>query len=266
MAIKAVCPACQASFNVRDELRGKKIRCSKCKGVFLIGGRAGNAVERSNPPAVKPPRRPVGDAVKPRPPKQSGVPTGPSPEDAEHEEVPAQPAKRSGRAGLVLGIVGGAVLLLLLFCGGAVFAVYHFVFVAAQTVKDNLQNVQTNLNNPDSQAPATPVTAEKLAKDYQNDKAAWKKTYEGKPFIVEGEVASVLKHVSGEPTVLLKGLSGKVGKDYVYVPVQCFFVADAQAKASQLKTGDKIKVKGRCLDSLYPCVMNCLIVTQDAPK
>lgn len=36
MSISVECPECQATYNVKDELAGKKIRCKKCEGVIRI--------------------------------------------------------------------------------------------------------------------------------------------------------------------------------------------------------------------------------------
>ena len=38
MPIRTVCPSCGAEFDVRDELTGKKVRCTKCQGHFVAGG------------------------------------------------------------------------------------------------------------------------------------------------------------------------------------------------------------------------------------
>jgi S1-C subfamily serine protease len=37
MAIRVVCPACDAAFSVSDELKGKKIRCRECEKPVLVG-------------------------------------------------------------------------------------------------------------------------------------------------------------------------------------------------------------------------------------
>ena len=36
MPIQLVCDACGSDFTVKDELRGKKLRCSKCQNVIQV--------------------------------------------------------------------------------------------------------------------------------------------------------------------------------------------------------------------------------------
>ena len=40
MAVEALCPICGAVFNLRDDMQGKKVRCTKCEHVFTVGGEA----------------------------------------------------------------------------------------------------------------------------------------------------------------------------------------------------------------------------------
>src|SRR5262245_29133186 len=35
MSFQSVCPGCQTSFTLKDEQRGKKIRCKKCEEIFV---------------------------------------------------------------------------------------------------------------------------------------------------------------------------------------------------------------------------------------
>src|SRR5437879_3095576 len=39
MPIRITCPSCDESYNVSDELRGKKVKCKSCGGVVTVGGR-----------------------------------------------------------------------------------------------------------------------------------------------------------------------------------------------------------------------------------
>ncbi len=38
MSIRVVCPQCQSTYTVLDELRGQKARCKKCATSFVIDG------------------------------------------------------------------------------------------------------------------------------------------------------------------------------------------------------------------------------------
>jgi predicted Zn finger-like uncharacterized protein len=40
MAVEALCPLCGAVFSLRDDMQGKKVRCTKCEQVFTVGGGA----------------------------------------------------------------------------------------------------------------------------------------------------------------------------------------------------------------------------------
>ena len=38
MAVEALCPICGAVFSLKEEMQGKKVRCTKCEHVFTVGG------------------------------------------------------------------------------------------------------------------------------------------------------------------------------------------------------------------------------------
>jgi predicted Zn finger-like uncharacterized protein len=38
MAVEALCPTCGAVFSLRDDMQGKKVRCTKCEQSFTVGG------------------------------------------------------------------------------------------------------------------------------------------------------------------------------------------------------------------------------------
>jgi predicted Zn finger-like uncharacterized protein len=89
MPIQATCPRCQTSYTAGDHLRGKKVRCKRCKEVLV-----------------------VGSAGPPRPPAQEKA-------DAAAEE-PARPRRRKRRRSkrpLVIGLVAGGGGLILLAVG-----------------------------------------------------------------------------------------------------------------------------------------------------
>jgi predicted Zn finger-like uncharacterized protein len=45
MALSATCPNCRADLNVPDEFAGKKVRCSRCKQVFVAGASSGEILD-----------------------------------------------------------------------------------------------------------------------------------------------------------------------------------------------------------------------------
>lgn len=49
MAISLVCPFCERTIRVKDELAGRKIRCPDCKGVVAVPSGEANADEESPP-------------------------------------------------------------------------------------------------------------------------------------------------------------------------------------------------------------------------
>jgi predicted Zn finger-like uncharacterized protein len=52
MAVEAICPICGAVFSLRDDMQGKKVRCTKCEHAFTVGGEA-KAKEREEKQGVQ---------------------------------------------------------------------------------------------------------------------------------------------------------------------------------------------------------------------
>ena len=49
MAIRVVCPHCDATFSVADELRGKKVRCRDCeKPVPVVAAKSKKAADEDD--------------------------------------------------------------------------------------------------------------------------------------------------------------------------------------------------------------------------
>ncbi|HBI45066.1 MAG TPA: hypothetical protein DDY78_19740, partial [Planctomycetales bacterium] len=124
MAIPVTCPDCGASYQVADQLDGKKVRCRECDAVLLVDSEA------------PPPRRAAARPAKPRRTEESRVRSG-RPErpqrprrdrDDDDDDAPRRIKKQQGGVPLALILGGvGAAFLLLLGCGGLV------VFVALRT-------------------------------------------------------------------------------------------------------------------------------------
>src|SRR6266446_4747046 len=64
MAVEALCPICGATFSLRDDMAGKKVRCTKCEQVFTVGGEA-KAKPAAEKVSVQP--RPAAPAKKSAP-------------------------------------------------------------------------------------------------------------------------------------------------------------------------------------------------------
>jgi len=53
MAIRATCGSCTSTFNARDELAGKRVKCPKCKEPMVIGQKKKRAPAATTAPARK---------------------------------------------------------------------------------------------------------------------------------------------------------------------------------------------------------------------
>src|SRR5262249_266319 len=98
------CPGCKKRYVLRDEMRGKPVRCKQCQRSFVVG-------ETPSAPRPTPERERNGDAE------------------------PAVPRKKS-KTGLF--IVGGLVVCVLLFtcCGGVAGGAYYVFGRARQTTEN----------------------------------------------------------------------------------------------------------------------------------
>src|SRR5262249_49386862 len=121
MAIRVVCPHCDAAFNVADELRGKKVRCRECeKPVPVAAPRPKRAEEddeereervqakpRKAAPALT--RRHDDDEDEERPRRRKGR----YDDDDDEDDRPAagKGKKKSKPPLLIAGVGGGAVVL-----------------------------------------------------------------------------------------------------------------------------------------------------------
>lgn len=111
MSIKAQCGQCQASFGVRDEFAGKRVKCPKCSQPMTIPNKADAPSAQARtaqasgaakgaaglspvlPHEAKPQPRPVGGAAKPM---------------AQPKPVSA-PAQRAAAAPMFVGAAGASV-------------------------------------------------------------------------------------------------------------------------------------------------------------
>jgi predicted Zn finger-like uncharacterized protein len=71
MPLAVVCPHCGKQFNAKDELAGKRVKCSQCAGVISIP--AASAAAPANP-AARSPAKPAGGNAVAQPAKRGAAP------------------------------------------------------------------------------------------------------------------------------------------------------------------------------------------------
>ncbi len=126
MPIDIRCPGCDHAISVADQSQGKKLRCGRCQGVFVV--RDGAAILAA-PGTAPPPRT--------RAPRDN-------PLDAPPRDRAAVPAGKSG-GGWVLPVLLGGGGVLVLACAGCVGL---FVMLPSKA-----QGPQANVNKPAAQVP-----------------------------------------------------------------------------------------------------------------
>jgi len=173
MPIRAICPTCQAEYNLTDAMRGKKARCKHCGQTFTVEEALAKpskakepepivlpadayeeiedpeaiSTERSAPRAARPPRLRDRQAED-EPPRKKARRRA----DDDDEDEEARRRVASGPSlGLILGLVGGGVVLLLLVVGVAAWMWLRTAIVtapppvAAQPLPFNPNPIQPNL-------------------------------------------------------------------------------------------------------------------------
>jgi hypothetical protein len=123
MAIRVVCPACDAAFSVADDLKGKKIRCRECeKPVTVAAAKPKKVVEDDDEdveervqtkPRNPAPSRPRDDDDEPARPASRRRPRRyDEDEDEDDDRKPAGKAKKASPMPWILAAVGGSVVVL----------------------------------------------------------------------------------------------------------------------------------------------------------
>ena len=129
-----------------------------------------------------------------------------------------------------------ALLFILLIAG---VGVYLFNMAPTSTIGN--QSIDVNMN------------AAALYKSYSTDEMAGNKKYIGKILLTEGEITEISNDEMGATVLLLEAGNAPGG-------VLCTFGKGEDL--SQLKVGDKVKVKGQCTGMLMDVVLNKCVLDQ----
>lgn len=152
MGIRVTCKACETSFSVADDRRGKKIRCKECEEICVVpsGGNAGGASNGKRKRDADDERSTPDDDERPR----------------------SKKAAKGGNPMLPLALGGGAVVLVLfLLCGGGGAAYFLFFKGRPAPAQDN-QPIAAAPDARDKQAekPAAPPDNQPVAPAPANKK------------------------------------------------------------------------------------------------
>jgi hypothetical protein len=121
---------------------------------------------------------------------------------------------------------------------------------------------------PLDQSQEVTVTAEQLANDYVADANAADAKYKNRTLILTGYIDFVVKDVAGQTLVVLEGAPAK-GKSIIATYVRCTSpTAVWVQKANEMKKGQKLTVRGRCVGSLasFVDVMDCTVLQVGAAE
>jgi predicted Zn finger-like uncharacterized protein len=159
MAIQAKCPDCGSEYNLRDDMRGKMVRCKKCTNTFTVreAGPPDDAEDlapakrKHDPDAIQEESRRVRDdgaAVRGSPGRRPR-----NVDDDDDEDVRTESRRDVAKQGkspvmIILLIVGLAIGLPVLCCGGGYAALYYLVWrpaaKAVEEASNELNNAQAN--------------------------------------------------------------------------------------------------------------------------
>lgn len=135
MALRITCPSCQASYNVGDDARGKRIACRECGEPMRIPGSSPGADDRFRE------RRPSGGPVR------AGAP--PRWRDDRYEDDEEDAGKKKGMG---LPILAGALL-----CVAAAGITLFFVLTSGGSPEKKPNNPGPVAQNPAPQPPVNPL-------------------------------------------------------------------------------------------------------------
>jgi hypothetical protein len=113
MSLSATCPGCNATYQLADTMRGKKVRCKSCSDVFLVRGTTMVQDRDENEAGIQ---------ATPRPPKR--VARYEEDEDTGRPSPRRRPREKRGSSALVPLIIAGSIVAFVLIVGLAVVAVW----------------------------------------------------------------------------------------------------------------------------------------------
>ena len=200
MSIQARCPNCDASYNLAELQRGKKVRCRKCSDTFVVGEKNNEAPASASRSGklrkdglqtspVPPPKTPPPKVKSVAPPvrrdrdldrdmdrdRDRDLDRDRDRDDEEEDDLRdrPEPRKKSGSPVPLILMIGGGVLLLLLLAGGAVVAcVFLFAKKATTEAIDNVVKAADpdSIHNVDE---ASAIIRTATTADAQNKAADW---------------------------------------------------------------------------------------------
>jgi predicted Zn finger-like uncharacterized protein len=142
MPITTQCPGCSTTYNVKDEMKGKSVKCKKCQTTFVIGARnppvnQGRSQRPAQPspiaPGARPPRQPIQAQVE---------------EDAIVAEE-ERPRRRPGRIQFVprsnMALVGICCGICFFLCGGPILVWTWLADSAARALRNPFGNININV-------------------------------------------------------------------------------------------------------------------------
>jgi len=117
---------------------------------------------------------------------------------------------------------------------------------------------------PALEGPATPVTAEQLAKEYKADVAKADAKYKDKVLLVDGPLSDILVNPL-EVTVLLEGLP-PTKENQLGNSIMCNFKTANASDVWKLSRGQKVKIRGKLLGSsgTFTTLTDCTLDSQEA--
>lgn len=122
-----------------------------------------------------------------------------------------------------------------------------------QSAYDLLKTVAAAAPEPEE---VIKISAAELYKEFDNNAIGAEAAYEGKTVQVKGTIESIDKDFLGAPYVVLQA------DEYGFTGVQCYFSREDTGSLADLRTGQKVSIKGTCgdLSITYVLVRDCVLV------
>ena len=111
-----------------------------------------------------------------------------------------------------------------------VFTVFGILAIGSTDTDEDTQEIK-------SQDASYTLSADQLAREYENNEVAADAKYKGKIVIVSGTIQDIGKDVMDEPYIIIGGSGFLDG-------VQCFFTESEESSVAHLSKGQRVSVKG----------------------